>query len=166
MKQNPSEHLLVVSTESTEPSHQAEAAVRLSSLGTLTPLKGNSRLLLLTIHQQSLDPETAWSRAAALLGDLGSVQPILLDELGNPHLPTGEVSVRFNEVPADERLRSFAAEHDLCLRDRNEFVPQQAVFRPAAASVYLPSLIKELSQAREAMAVWANTLTRFQRAEI
>jgi hypothetical protein len=163
MKQNPSQHLLVVTTES---SRQGEAAIRLRALGTVKPLEGTPRLLLLTIRQDSLDPESAWSRAGALLGDLGSVQPVLLDELGNPHLPTGEISVRFNEVPADDRLRSFAAEHDLCLRDRNELVPQQAVFRPAAASVYLPNLLKELSQAKEAMAVWANTLTRFQRAGI
>jgi hypothetical protein len=160
MKQNPSDHLLVVDTE---PSRQGEAASRLSGLGTIKPLVGNPRLLLLTIPR-SLDPEAAWSRAAALLGDLGSVQPVLLDEIGELHLPTGEISVRFNEVPADDRLQTFAAEHELCLRDRNEFVPQQAVFRPAAASVYLPSLLRELSQAKEAMAVWANTLTRFQRA--
>ena len=163
MRQDASDHLLIVSTKA---SSQDEAASRLRALGTVTPLEGNPRLLLLTIRQERLDPESAWSRAGALLGDLGSVQPVLLDELGNPHLPTGEISVRFNEVPADDRLRSFAAEHDLCLRDRNEFVPQQAVFRPAAASVYLPNLLKELSQAKEAIAVWANTLTRFQRAGI
>lgn len=163
MKQNPSDHLLVISTE---PSRQGEAASRLRDLGTVKALEGNPRLLLLTIPQGSLDPESAWSRAGALLGDLGSVQPVLLDELGEPHLPTGEISVRFTEVPADDRLRRFAAEHELCLRDRNELVPQQAVFRPATPSVYLPNLLRELSQAKEAMAVWANTLTRFQRAGI
>lgn len=162
MRQNPSDHLLVISTE---PSRQSEAAQRLSGLGTIKPLEGNPRLLLLTIPEH-LDPESAWNRAAALLGDLGSVQPVLLDEIGELHLPTGEISIRFSEVPADDRLRSFAAEHELHLRNRNEFVPQQAVFRPAAAVVYLPRLLRELSQAKEAIAVWANTLTRFQRAGI
>lgn len=165
MKQDPSNHLLVVEAQSKE-----EAASRLSSLGDLQPLEGSDRLMLLSIAPGSpdapdaLDAETAWSRARELLGEAGKVHPVLIDEMGHPHFPTGEISIRFNETPPDERLQEFAVEHGLRLRDRNEFVPQQAVFWPADPSAsYLPKLVQDLAGKDDTKAVWANTLTRFQR---
>lgn len=161
MKQDPSDHLFVVDTP-----HDRESAVeRLSPLGTVTPLEGNDRLLLLSIPAgDEGDPESRWVHAKELLGDLGTVQPVLLDELGEAHFPTGEISVRFHEAPADDRLQKFAEEHGLRLRDRNELVPQQAVFRPAdPSSSYLPKVVQELAQTHDTKAVWANTLTRFRR---
>lgn len=159
MKQAPSDHLLVVDARNRE-----EAASRLASLGDLRPLEGNDRLMLLSIAPGALDAETAWSRARELLGEAGNVQPVLVDEMGHPHFPTGEISIRFHEAPPDERLQEFAVEHGLRLRDRNEFVPQQAVFRPADPSAsYLPKLVEDLAGTKDTKAVWANTLTRFQR---
>lgn len=162
MKQDPSNHLLVVEAQSKE-----EAASRLSSLGDLQPLEGSDRLMLLSIAPSSpdaLDAETAWSRARELLGEAGKVHPVLIDEMGHSHFPTGEISIRFHEVPADERLQEFAVEHGLRLRDRNEFVPQQAVFRPADPSAsYLPKLVQDLAESKDTKKVWANTLTRFHR---
>jgi hypothetical protein len=161
MKQAPSDHLFVVDVDSQK---RDQAAKRLAPLGGVKPLEGNERLLLLTVEPGSLDSESAWSRARKLLGDLGSVHPVLMDELGEPHFPTGEISVRFHEVPPDDRLQEFAADHGLRLRDRNEYVPQQAVFRPVdSSSRYLPKLVQELADTRETRAVWANTLTRFRR---
>jgi hypothetical protein len=161
VKQAPSDHLFVVDIGSQE---RDQAVQRLAPLGTVKSLEGSDRLLLLTIAPGSLDAESAWSRARELLGDLGSVHPVLLDELGEPHFPTGEISVRFHEVPPDDRLQEFAAEHGLRLRDRNEYVPQQAVFRPVDSSAsYLPKLVQELADTKDTKAVWANTLTRFQR---
>jgi hypothetical protein len=161
VKQAPSDHLFVVDIGSQE---RDQAVQRLAPLGTVKPLEGSERLLLLTIAPGSLDAESAWSRGRELLGDLGSVHPVLLDELGEPHFPTGEISVRFHEVPPDDRLQEFAAEHGLRLRDRNEYVPQQAVFRPVDSSAsYLPKLVQELADTKDTKAVWANTLTRFQR---
>jgi hypothetical protein len=161
VKQAPSDHLFVVDIGSRE---RDQAIQRLAPLGTVKPLEGSERLLLLTIAPGSLDAESAWSRARELLGDLGSVHPVLLDELGELHFPTGEISVRFHEVPPDDRLQEFAAEHGLRLRDRNEYVPQQAVFRPVDPSVsYLPKLVQELTDTKDTKAVWANTLTRFRR---
>lgn len=162
MKQDPSNHLLVVESQCRE-----EAASRLSSLGDLQRLEGSDRLMLLAIAPSSLDgldAETAWSRARELLGEIGKVHPVLIDEMGHPHFPTGEISIRFHEAPADERLQEFAVEHGLRLRDRNEFVPQQAVFRAADPSAsYLPKLVQDLAAQDDTKAVWANTLTRFQR---
>ncbi|HKI01560.1 MAG TPA: hypothetical protein VKK31_06235 [Thermoanaerobaculia bacterium] len=161
MKQAPSDHLFVIDVR-----HDLESAVeRLASLGSVKPLEGSEGLLLLSIPADAGDPETRWVRAQELLGELGTVQPVLLDELGEAHFPTGEISVRFHEAPPDDRLQEFAAEHGLRLRDRNEFVPQQAVFRPASPSAsYLPKLVQELAGTKDTQKVWANTLTRFRRA--
>ena len=161
MKQAPSNHLFVVDA----PRDRELAVQRLAPLGSVKPLEGNERLLLLSIPADSGEPETRWARAQELLGDLGTVQPVLLDEMGEAHFPTGEISVRFHEVPPDDRLQELAAEHGLRLRDRNEYVPQQAVFRPADPSAsYLPRLVQELAGTKDIKAVWANTLTRFRRA--
>ena len=160
MKQAPSDHLFVVDIGSRE---RDQAVQRLAPLGSVKPLEGSERLLLLTIPPGTLDAEAAWSQARELLGALGSVHPVLLDELGEPHFPTGEISVRFREIPPDDRLQEFAAEHGLRLRDRNEYVPQQAVFRPADPASYLPKLVQELAETKDTKAVWANTLTRFRR---
>lgn len=161
MKQAPSDHLFVIDA----PGDRESAAQRLAALGSVTPLEGSERLLVLSIPADAGNPETRWARAQELLGDLGTVQPVLLDELGEAHFPTGEISVRFHEAPPDDRLQEFAAEHGLRLRDRNEFVPQQAVFRPTDPSAnYLPKLVQELAQMKDTKAVWANTLTRFRRA--
>ncbi len=161
MKQDPSNHLFVV-----DAPHDHESAVtRLSPLGTVAPLEGNDRLLLLSIPADAAgDAESRWTHARELLGDLGTIQPVLLDEAGEAHFPTGEISVRFHEAPADDRLQQFAEEHGLRLRDRNEFVPQQAVFQPAdPSSSYLPKVMQELTETQDTKAVWANTLTRFRR---
>lgn len=160
MKQAPSDHLFVIDAG---PQQRDPVAQRLAPLGSVKPLEGSDRLQLLTIAPGTLDAEAAWNRARQLLGDLGSVHPVLLDELGEPHFPTGEISVRFREVPPDDRLQEFAAEHGLRLRNRNEYVPQQAVFRPVDSASYLPKLVQELTEMTDTKAVWANTLTRFRR---
>jgi hypothetical protein len=49
---------------------------------------------------------------------------------------TGEISVRFHRAPTDTELTGFAAEHGLRLLRRNELVPQQAVFQPAAGNLH------------------------------
>lgn len=161
MNQAPSDHLFVVDV----PRDRESAEQRLAPLGDVAPLEGSERLLLLSTPSGTGDSEARWARAQKLLGELGTVQPVLVDELGEAQLPTGEISVRFHEVPADDQLHQFAAEHGLRLRDRNEFVPQQAVFRPADPSAsYLPKLVRELAGTKDTKAVWANTRTRFHRA--
>jgi hypothetical protein len=77
---------------------------------------------------------------------------------------TGEISVRFMAVLDDDGLRRFAAEHRLRLLRRNEFVPQQAVFQPLDGPVsHLPEIVRKIEGQGAAKAVWANTLSRYQR---
>jgi hypothetical protein len=159
-KQSPSSRLFVVHAQD-----QTAVAQRLSALGRVQPLAGADALLLML--PAAGDARSVWSRAQEAVGSAGTVQPVLLDEEGGPHYPTGEVSVRFWEAPEDEELRRFAARHDLRLVRRNEFVPQQAVFQPLDSSgSYLPELVEKLEGEEGTRAAWANTLSQYQRAAV
>jgi hypothetical protein len=160
MRQAPSNHLFVVHAQD-----QTAVAQRLSALGNAQPLIGAGALLL-TLPAAG-DARSAWSQAREAVGSAGTVQPVLLDEGGDPHYPTGEISVRFKEAPGEEELRRFAARHDLRLVRRNEFVPQQAVFQPLDGSgSYLPELVEKLEGEEGTQAAWANTLSQYQRAAV
>ena len=160
MRQSPSSHLFVVHAQD-----RNAAAQRLSVLGQVQPLAGAGALLL-TLPAVG-DARSVWSRAREAIGPAGTVQPVLLDEDGGPHYPTGEVSVRFLEAPDEEELRRFAARHGLRLVRRNEFVPQQAVFQPLDSSgSYLPELVEKLEGEEGTRAAWANTLSQYQRAAV
>ena len=92
-------------------------------------------------------------------------EPVLLDERNEPQLPTGEISVRFTRSLSDEELETFAAEHALRLRSRNEFVPEQATFRRAnPRSTSLQELLPSLSAAPGVRSAFANTLSRYRRS--
>ena len=162
MNPSPSNHLFVVRIRPEDRS----ASERLAMLGRIQPLEGTDALLL-SLSREREAPKSAWRQAQAIVGDAGTVQPVLVDEEGEPHYPTGEISIRFKDVLGDEELRHFAARHELRLLRRNEFVPQQAVFQPLANSgSYLPEIVQEIGRQKVAKAVWANTLSLYQRAAL
>lgn len=78
-------------------------------------------------------------------------------------VPTGEITVRFREVPDDRQLQHFASGYGLRLLRRNDFVPQQAVFRPSDRTD-LSSLVRTIEGDGSTKAVWLNTLSRYNRA--
>ncbi|HEV7786858.1 MAG TPA: hypothetical protein VGQ28_16045 [Thermoanaerobaculia bacterium] len=86
------------------------------------------------------------------------------DEAGEPVYLTGEISVRFTTSLEDEDLRRFTARYGLRLLRRNEFVREQAVFKPVDSSRSLPDLVQQIEREGTTKAVWANTLSRFHRA--
>ena len=162
MKQTPSDHLFVVDAE---PASQETARRRLAALGDVRALEGSRDLLLLSVRPGEFSANSAWSRARELLGSLGTVQPVLVDEVGEHHFPTGEISVRFHQPLPEAELTRFAEHHGLRLRRRNEFIPQQAVFDPMDDSrSYIPEIVEKIAADKDTKAVWANTLTRFRRA--
>jgi hypothetical protein len=163
MKQSPSNHLFIVRVD---PKDQATASKRLASIGRLQPLEGSDSLLL-SLPTPPAPSRSAWLQAQEVLGTAGSVQPVLIDETGEPHYPTGEISVRFTTAPDDAGLHRFAADHGLRLLRRNEFVREQAVFKPLdSAESYLPDLVRKIESEGIAKSVWANTLSRYQRLAI
>ncbi|HEY0514028.1 MAG TPA: hypothetical protein VGH73_19120 [Thermoanaerobaculia bacterium] len=160
MEQSPSSHLFVVHPN---PEERPALSRRMTASGRLQPLEGTDALLLSLPADRAAKP--AWDHAREIVGAAGTVQPVLLDQEGEPHYPTGEISVRFAEALGDQELQRFAAEHGLRLLRRNEFVSQQAVFQPLDASGgYLPEIVERLEREEGIRAAWANTLSRYRRA--
>jgi hypothetical protein len=161
VKQIPSAELFVVRPRE----DREEVERRLAPFGDVEEIKGSNELLLHHAAQSSSsDSKIAWQEARARLGMEGTIHPVLFDERGNPHYPTGEITVRFNNSLSDEQLEQFAETHHLRLRDRNEYVPEQAVFYPLEPEEsYIPELLKEIAEEKNAKAVWANTLSRYER---
>src|SRR5262245_19008034 len=119
MKQTPSERDFVVLVN---PQDREAVARRLGSLGNISPLEGAESLLLsVPVHRGSA--QDVWSKALEAMQASGTIQPVLLDEEGEPHYPTGEITVRFREAQGDEDLQRFATEHGLLLLRRNQFAP-------------------------------------------
>jgi hypothetical protein len=146
-----------------EEGKRNEVTQLLASLGDLEdlPIDGGMRLRM---GRHSSDPRGAWQGVQALLGERATVQPVLLDESGYEQYPTGEISVRFLDVPSDQQLKQFADSYGLHLHRRNEYVPQQAVFTPLEPGRrYLPDLVREVSSDNRVQAIWANTLARYRR---
>jgi len=159
VKQIPSAELFVVRVTGDDKN---AASDRLASIGKMKELSGTDSILLSA--KKSTDSKAAWRHIRHALGSSAMIQPVLLDEQGNPHYPNGEISVRFNEVLSDKVLRQFAAKHKLRLRARNEFIPQQAMFELSdPARTYLPEVLHELTQTKETKEVWANTLSHYKR---
>ena len=126
---------------------------------------GEQDLLLVRLDESSRDLEAARRRLLDATKDVAWAEPVLLDERNEPQLPTGEVSVRFTRSLSDEELKTFAAEHGLRLRARNEFVPEQATFtRADPRRVSLQELLPSLSEAPEVRSAFANTLSRYRRS--
>lgn len=78
-------------------------------------------------------------------------------------LLTGEITVRFREIPDDVQLQRFASGYGLRLLRRNEFVPQQAVFQ-SADRLDLSGLVRTIEGDGRAKAVWLSTQSRYARA--
>lgn len=138
-----------------------EAREKLNSLGSVEALEGADGVLLRLAGKQT-DPRASWRAIRAHAG-LESVNPVLLDEQGETHLPTGEVTVRFASPPSEETLGEFASKHGLELRQRNKYQPAQASFA-VPAQQYLPDVVEALEPDDRVVAVWANTKSRYRRS--
>lgn len=165
-KQIPNADLFVVHLT---PENKEEVSRRLESVGSIEDL-GEDNTLLLRVKkarsqsQAQSQPQAQWQRLSKLIGSSGSVQPVLSDETGHPHYPTGELTVRFLRKPTQSDLKQFAAKYGLRLRDRNEFVPEQAAFEVTdPASTYLPDLVQQIEADKTIKQAWANTLSRYKR---
>ena len=93
------------------------------------------------------------------------VAPALVDDDGQAHLPTGQITVRFAEPPDTGQIDRFAARHDLRVDHRNELSPRQVVFAPARPeSAYLPEMAEAARRDGEVAAAWPNTLSSFEKS--
>src|SRR5262245_8169545 len=126
-QQTPSGDQFVVRAE---PEDAPSLSRRLEELGSVETLDGTD-LLLLHVGEPAADPRRVWKRTLDRADRAEWVAPVLIDEQGHPHLPTGEVSARFYHASSQDDLQAFAGSHGLELRSRNEYVKEQATFRLA-----------------------------------
>ncbi len=143
--------------------NKEEVSRRLKSIGSTEDL-GEDNTLLLRVNRKFSRPQAGWQQLTKLIGSSGTVQPVLSDETGQPHYPTGELTVRFLKKPSNKDLKEFGSRYGLRLRDRNEFVPEQAAFQvtdPAAS--YLPDLVQQIAADKTIKSAWANTLSHYKR---
>jgi hypothetical protein len=157
-RQAPSADTLFVRTASPLSS---EAFQRLARHGEVERVPGAGGIVV-HLHSAASDLKTVSRAIEKELGEGTEVDPILLDETGEAHYPTGEVTVRFRQGPESAELAEFARRHGLQFRSRNKYVPAQVVF--AAPRAYLPELLDSLNQAGNVAAAWANTISRYRRA--
>lgn len=161
-RQIPSPNRFVVKAA---PEAFSGARRHLTGLGRLEGIEGAADLWFFWAEREGGDPRDVWQ---AILDGLPSARwaaPLVVDESGEAHVPTGEVAVRFERPPDEEELRSFAARNGLRVRGRNEFVPEQASFEPGdPRGTYLPDLLAALAVEKGVRGAWASTLSRYHRA--
>lgn len=158
-KQTPNPELFVVYVNT---ENKAEVSQRLAAVGSLDELDENN--LLLRVKTQGASPETQWRELTNLVGSLATVQPVLTGDKGQTLYPTGDVTVRFPKKPTDKQLHDFAAKYGLQLRDRNEFVPEQAAFKlKEPTTTYLPDVLDQIDTDNDIQSAWPNTRSRYER---
>jgi hypothetical protein len=136
---------------------------QLAALGELQA--SGTQLLTLRLKDPVRDPRKAWNTVLSQSPDALWVAPVFRDGSGNELLPTGAVGVRFRHKPSTRALEAFAADHGMELERRNEFVPEQAVFRPRQPrEVYLPDLIAKIATRAEVASAWPATSSRYRKA--
>ncbi len=149
------------------PNDKAIIAKALNSLATVERI-AHYDLLLLTMHKPSTDPRTVWHELIdQLMNRIGPQYlpiPIIQDELGVLHYPTGEITLRFQRSLSDQEVQNFCNEHGFCFRRRNEFVPEQIVCQAGQLGPsYLPDLIEQASSLPLVATIWLNTISTFER---
>jgi hypothetical protein len=159
-KQIPNANLFIVHLIS---QNKDEVSQRLKSIGSTEDL-GEDNTLLLRVNKKFSKPQAGWQRLTKLIGSSGTVQPVLSDETGQPHYPTGELTVRFLKKPSNKDLKQFTSRYGLRLRDINEFVPEQIAFQVIdPTTTYLPELVRQISLDKMTKSAWANTLSQYKR---
>jgi hypothetical protein len=158
-KQTPNPELFLVYVD---PKDKSEVSRRLAAAGSLEELDENN--LLLRVKTKAASPETQWRELTNLAGSLATVQPVLIDEKGQTLYPTGDLTVRFPKKPTAKQLKEFAAKYGLQLRDRNEFVPEQAAFKlKNPTTTYLPDVLQQIDSDKDIQTAWPNTRSRYER---
>lgn len=108
--------------------------------------------------KRSGDPRQVWQRVRERLADNCMVAPVLDDEAGEHHYPTGSISARFSRALTDDELERFAEAHELSVEGRNEWVPEQVSFRPRhPEKAYLPDVRAALERSADVARVWEET---------
>ena len=139
-------------------------AERAPEIEGVEPLAGDEETCVVSFASGQVEPRTAWERVRALIGEDIPVNPVLVDDDGNLHYPTGTIQVRFAQAPSDEELERFARQHRLRLIARNRYQPAQSSFeRVDAETSYLPDRVQEVKESAGVEAAWEEAQAHYRR---
>jgi hypothetical protein len=158
-KQIPSQDTFLVRTP---PGKKSVTVKRLAAFGDVQEAGEAGGVLVKLSHPLAGDPKATWEKLQQEAHE-AQVDPVLFDESGAPHFPTGEITIRFGKRPSDTFLAKFAKQYGLKVRSRNEYVPAQVAFEVTSHS-YLPELIESLTPAESVASAWANTKSQYRRS--
>jgi hypothetical protein len=158
-KFQPSAQEFVVRGESEKPSSLMS---KLLKLGSVSPLPSQENLLLVHL-KESGNPQENGERVQSVVGELGTVDLVLIDEDKAKRYPVGHIMIQFKKTPTDSELKKLAKKYPLQVLKRNKYAPEQVVFVPQKIAPYLPEMLDQIQSQEEVVAVWPETLSTFQR---
>lgn len=139
-------------------------AARAPEIASTESLPGAGDACLVSLTAPEDEPREAWRRLQDLIGEEARVDPVLVDEEGHHHFPTGTIQVRFLESPSDEDLESFARTHHLRLIARNKYEPAQSSFeRTDPGEAFLPDRVREVAASPEVETAWEEARAHYRR---
>jgi hypothetical protein len=143
--------------------HIADLKKRLDHFGSTKILDSPESTVVLRLDQPKQEPRFAWEAIKNAVGQDTGVHPVLLDSGGDPHYPTGRITVRFSRTPDEAEVEDFARAHNLETRSKNKYIPSQFVFEPRESSNrYLPDVLDQIRSADSVKAAWADTLSQYK----
>lgn len=133
-------------------------------LGHVDSVPGHLDLLILTVDSEPTnDSKDAWKSVYNTLGDCFRVYPVVKNEEGSKKYPTGSIVVRFPDAPGDEDLQEWARNHELLVKERNDYVPKQVSFVPSGQEChFLPEVFDSVRNDPD-LRVWLDTLSSYRR---
>src|SRR3989304_2426745 len=66
-----------------------------NKLGTVEILRGRKDVRVIRLRGPAAEPRAAWENVRRLLGTDVAVDPVFVDDQGQPHYPTGRITIRF-----------------------------------------------------------------------
>lgn len=159
--ESPSNQKFVVQTAS----NMEEIKKRLDGLGSVEDLNAPGAGVVVHLEQPSSEPRSGWQAIRDAVGEDVDVHPVLMDSEGDPHYPTGRITVRFAKPPQNDEVEQFAHLYNLRTQSQNKYIPTQFVFEPLeSANRYLPDVLNKIRSEGSVKAAWADTLSAYKRA--
>jgi hypothetical protein len=136
---------------------------RAASMGSIEPIVGRDDMFVLRLRDTPPPGRAGWERVQDAFDRKLATDPVMVDDGGAPHYPTGKIGVRFKHPPEADELERFADELKLRLVGVNKYVAAQAMFEPRDPSDYLPERVDVVAADERVMKAWPEALSAFRR---
>lgn len=110
------------------------------------------------------EPRELFRKINDLVGSKALVAPVLADQDGKRLFPTGELQVRFHDVPSDDAIAAFVKRHSLGQAKRNKWAPKQVAFALRRDDRrFLPEITERIGADRTVDKAWPDVRARYRR---